>query len=229
MAVTCCVFAAGFTAAGCSSQPAGAAAGTQAGAGSPAQSAGASGTPVAVSDGGMGPTAAAQPTRAASGNSTTGSTGNAGGTGNAGSAKSTAAGKCQPSSLSFAFGATTGMNQKKQAVDMTNTGSAACTMAGFPGVDLVGDARGQQNYTWPLERQSASYSALTLPPGGEAHFTIMYLVANPGSSGNIDVTHMVITPPGDYTHAQMAWDQGILLQDAATHPGTYISPVEPGA
>lgn len=173
---------------------AGAAAGTQAGAGSPAQSAGASGTPVAVSDGGASPTAAAQPTRAASGNN---ATGNAGSTG---SARSTAAGRCQPSSLSFAFGATTGMNQKKQAVDMRNTGSAACTMAGFPGVDLVGDARGQQNYTWPLERQSASYSALTLPPGGEAHFTIMYLVANPGSSGNIDVTHMVITPPGDYAH-----------------------------
>jgi hypothetical protein len=39
----------------------------------------------------------------------------------------------------------------------------------------------------------------------------------------------VITPPNDFTHAEVTWKQSVLLQDAATHPGTFITPVAPGA
>jgi hypothetical protein len=112
---------------------------------------------------------------------------------------------------------------------MTNTGSSACTMDGFPGVDLVGVANGQNNYTWPLERQVVSYSKVTLQPGGTAHFNLMYLPVAAGSSGNISVLKMVITPPNDYTQAEVTWDQPVLLQDAATHPGTFISPMMSGS
>jgi hypothetical protein len=112
---------------------------------------------------------------------------------------------------------------------MTNSGSSACTMDGFPGVDLVGVANGQQNYSWPLVRQVVSYSEVTLQPGGTAHFDLMYLPVAAGSSGNITVTKMVITPPNAYTQAQVTWNQPVLLQDAATHPGTFISPVTSGS
>jgi hypothetical protein len=40
---------------------------------------------------------------------------------------------------------------------------------------------------------------------------------------------VVITPPNNFTHVQLSWRQGVLLQDAATHPGTYITPVADGA
>jgi len=36
-------------------------------------------------------------------------------------------------------------------------------------VDLAGAANGQSNYTWSLERSSASYNQVTLQPGGTAH------------------------------------------------------------
>jgi hypothetical protein len=141
-------------------------------------------------------------------------------------------GTCQAQNLNFALAgkATTPgyPGQKRQAVDLTNTGPATCTMAGFPGVDLIGAARGQQNYTWSLVRQVVSYSRVTLPPGGAAHFTVIYLPKPAGGSGAITVAKMVITPPGDFTQAELTWNQPVLLQDGATHPGTYISPVMPG-
>jgi hypothetical protein len=141
-------------------------------------------------------------------------------------------GICQPQNLTFALSgkATTPgyPGQNRQAVDLTNTGSSACTMTGFPGVDLTGVAKGQQNYTWSLVRQSVHYSRVTLPPGGTAHFTVTYLPQAAGDSGGIAVAKMVITPPGAFTQAELTWNQTVVLQDGATHPGTYISPVAPG-
>jgi hypothetical protein len=149
--------------------------------------------------------------------------------------------RCQPANLSLTLGAKIGGTttaQPTQVVDLTNEGSSACTMEGFPGVDLVGVADGQRNYTWPLARSSASYareshqgiSEVTLRPGGTAHFDLRYLPGAPGDGNNlISVDKMVITPPNDYTQAEMTWDQGVVLQDAATHPGTYIMPVVSGS
>ena len=146
---------------------------------------------------------------------------------------------CQPANLSFTLGAKTGdTTQSTQVVDLTNKGSSACTMDGFPGVNLVGVANGKQNYTWPLARSSASYasenhqgiSEVTLQPGGTAHFDLRYL---PGAAGDgnthISVDKIVITPPNDYTQADMTWNQDVVLQDAATHPGTFIMPVVSGS
>jgi hypothetical protein len=111
-------------------------------------------------------------------------------------------------------------------------------MEGFPGVDLVGAANGRQNYTWPLARSSASYARashqgiakVTLKPGGTAHFDLRYLPGFPGHGNNlIRVDTMVITPPNDYAHAELTWHQEVDLQDAATHPGTYVMPVASGS
>jgi hypothetical protein len=150
-------------------------------------------------------------------------------------------GRCQPANLSFTLGAMVGATsttQPAQVVDMTNKGSSACTMEGFPGVNLVGASGGQDNYTWPLARASASYasqsqqgiSEVTLRPGGTAHFELRYL---PGATGDgnrlINVTKMVITPPNDYNQAELTWHQDVILQDAATHPGTYLMPVVSGS
>lgn len=141
-------------------------------------------------------------------------------------------GTCQPQNLTFALSgkATTPgyPGQKRQAVDLRNTGSSACTMTGFPGVDLAGAARGQPNSTWSLVRQSVHYSQVTLRPGGTAHFTVIYLPQAAGDSGGISVATMVITPPGAFAQAELTWHQTVVLQNGATHPGTYISPVAPG-
>jgi hypothetical protein len=95
-------------------------------------------------------------------------------------------------------------------------------------VNLTGTANGKHGYTWPLGRQSASYSTVTLQPGQSAHFGLVYL---PGTSASTDiaVTSLVVTPPNDYTHAEVTWSQSVVLQDGATHPGTYITPVTAGS
>jgi hypothetical protein len=128
----------------------------------------------------------------------------------------------QPDSLSLAA------RRVPAAPPLTNKGSSACTLDGFPGVNLTGIANGQQNFTWSLVRQSVSYSVVTLQPGGTAHFGLIYL---PGTSASTDITvnRLVMTPPNDYAQAELTWNQSVVLQDAATHPGTYITPVVAGS
>lgn len=140
-----------------------------------------------------------------------------------------ASGTCRAAALSYGLGALTGTSaQRTQVVDLTNKGSSACTLQGFPGVDLDGLANGQQNYTWSLERQSVSYAAVTLQPGETGHFSLVYLPDN-SASGDMAVTKLVITPPNDYTQAELTWNQSVLLQDGATRPGTYVTPVVAGS
>jgi Protein of unknown function (DUF4232) len=144
-----------------------------------------------------------------------------------------ARGTCQPANLSFTLGATTNasgsQSQTTQTVDLTNKGSSACTMDGFPGVDLVGVARGQQDYSWSLARRSGGYSRVRLRPGGTAHFDVTYLPISSGNINSITVAKMVITPPDGDTQAELTWSPFMLLQDKATHAGTYISPIVPGS
>jgi len=140
-----------------------------------------------------------------------------------------ATGTCAASDLSFALGAKSGSNQVTQVVDLTNRGSSACTMDGFPGVDLIGTANNQEGYTWSLERSNASYSTVTLQPGETSHFDIEYLPWTVGGSSPINVYKFVITPPNTYTQAEVTWSQSVVLQDGATHPGTFITPVVSGS
>ena len=199
-AVMACVFAVGLTAAGCSSAT------------SSSSSAGSVTTQAASAS------STAQASSAASATSAPPSSPPAQAAGSAAT--------CQPADLSLALGAKSGgTGQQTLAVDLTNKGPSACTMDGFPGVNLVGAANGKQDYTWPLERSSASYSTVTLQPGEPAHFDLIYLPGVAGDGINITVAKMVITPPNAYTQAQLTWNQPVLLQDAATHPGTYITPV----
>lgn len=138
---------------------------------------------------------------------------------------------CTVSVLSFALGAKTGAagQQMTQVVDLTNQGSAACAMSGFPGVDLVGAANGQPNYSWSLARSSARYVRVTLQPRETAHFDLTYLPYASGDGIGITVVKLVVTPPNTFTQAQVTWSQVVLLQDGATHPGTFIGPIAAGA
>jgi hypothetical protein len=68
-----------------------------------------------------------------------------------------------------------------------------------------------------------------LRPGGTAHFDVTYLPAPSGNINSMTVTKMVITRPKDSTHTELTWAPFVLLQDGATHPGTYVSPVVSGS
>jgi hypothetical protein len=157
-----------------------------------------------------------------------------------------AGGTCQPGGLTASLGPVLGsavvqtnassrnpalgQNQYDQIVELTNSGSAACTLDGYPGVNLEGAANGSSTYQWPLQRSTASYSTVTLAPGESAHFGLVYLpLDSSDSGGSIKVTTIIVTPPNDFSSKRLSWSKTLLLQDAATSPGTWITPVQAGS
>jgi hypothetical protein len=136
--------------------------------------------------------------------------------------------RCTLDQLTASLGRTTGeAGQRHTTVVWTNTSGAACVMDGFGGVDLEGpdDPMGR---TYSLPRASAATESFSLAPGKEAHTTITWLPPQDGPGWT--PTTMRVTPPNETRSAQLEWPGGaVLRQDGATHPGTYIGPVSPGA
>lgn len=104
---------------------------------------------------------------------------------------------------------------------LKNKTSAACTIQGFPGVDLKSSGG-----SWSLTRSGATPKKVTLAAGSSTTFTITFLPWNQGSGTEFKATSVVVTPPNETTSTTLAWPGGsVLLQDGATHPGTYTGPV----
>lgn len=118
----------------------------------------------------------------------------------------------------------------RRIVRLDNTGSAPCTLYGYPGVTLVGTVGGHKGYQWPLRHDSSvKPTVVTLGPNDTAYFTIGYLPWGKDTAGQkISVYEIVITAPGDRAQTRVAWDKDLLLQDSATRPGTWIQPVQEG-
>ncbi|MCF3960571.1 DUF4232 domain-containing protein [Streptomyces fuscigenes] len=138
----------------------------------------------------------------------------------------TGGGACRTADLAFAYGPGSGAQSVGSpggvVVTMTNKGSAACSMDGYPGVDLVGGG-----VTWSLSRQtSQAPHAVTVRPGGSTSFTVTYMPYSKGDGEQVDVKTLVVTPPNETHSASLAWDyQPVLRQDGATHPATFVGPV----
>ncbi|MFG2365704.1 DUF4232 domain-containing protein [Streptomyces mirabilis] len=156
------------------------------------------------------------------GSGTSTSTGGTGGTSGGG----TGAGRCHTAGLGFSFGSGDGKvsssdDQQQLAVVLKNKTSAACTVQGFPGVDLKSSGG-----SWSLTRSGATPKKVTLAAGSSTTFTITFLPWNEGSGTEFKATSVVVTPPNETTSTTLAWPGGsVLLQDGATHPGTYTGPV----
>ncbi|MBW8797999.1 MAG: DUF4232 domain-containing protein [Streptomyces sp.] len=159
---------------------------------------------------------------ASGGSSATGG-GSTGGSSSGGSATTGSVPACQASQLGYSWadpGSGTGQ-QKHAVVALTNKSGHACTMYGFPGVDLVNS--GQQ---WSLRRTNATAKRVTLANGASADFTITFLVSDQNDSTAFTPTTVVITAPNQRTSYDLPWHGGaVVLQDGATHPGTYVGPV----
>ncbi|GAA5142443.1 DUF4232 domain-containing protein [Pseudonocardia adelaidensis] len=136
--------------------------------------------------------------------------------------------RCSLDQLTASLGRTTGeAGQRHTAVVWTNTSRAACVMDGFGGVDLQGpdDPMGP---TYSLPRTSETPQSFSLAPGQAAHTTITWLPPQDGPGWT--PSGMLVTPPNETRSARIDWPGGaVLRQDGATHPGTYIGPVSPGA
>ncbi|MFD7018926.1 DUF4232 domain-containing protein [Streptomyces sp. NPDC059928] len=135
-------------------------------------------------------------------------------------------GHCLTSQLAFAVspgsGAQSAGSQGVVTITLTNNGAKPCVMKGYPGVDLVGATT-----KWSLTRGTAETpSTVTVRPNATTTFNIFYLPFTKGSGQEFKPKSIVITPPGETHSHTLPWTfSSVLLQDGATHPGTYISPV----
>jgi len=109
-------------------------------------------------------------------------------------------------------------------VSFQNTGSSTCTVQGHPQVDLISTA----GYDWQLGPQSGATPKQTLQPGMSALASLTMLPSTPdGGTEAFQVKSARITPPDTKTATTVAWPWTwpLQLQDAATHPGTFIGAV----
>ncbi|WP_235826459.1 DUF4232 domain-containing protein [Candidatus Frankia alpina] len=125
---------------------------------------------------------------------------------------------------------TPGTSQKGIHVTFRNQSSAQCTLYGYPGAEF----RSATGDRWDLVRSlGVARRPITLAPGAQAHATLTYLPTDPSDgTGNpvFSPTALVFIPPDEQTSLIVPWTLGpVLRQDAATHPGTYISALEPGS
>ncbi|MFL4902065.1 DUF4232 domain-containing protein [Streptomyces sp. MMS24-I2-30] len=101
-------------------------------------------------------------------------------------------GACQTSQLGFSTSG--GMAEGTLIVNLKNTGSAACTLHGFPGADLKG-----KDGTVSADRSKLSAPQVSVQPGEETRFTLHYPPNDSGGTG-ATFTSLVVTPP-DETHS----------------------------
>ncbi|MER6433364.1 DUF4232 domain-containing protein [Streptomyces sp900105245] len=128
---------------------------------------------------------------------------------------------CRTRDLTFEMGGVIAGDQQSFPVVLTNKGTTACTMRGFPGVDLR-SASG----SWSLARSGSTPRTVTLAPGKTAEFTVTYAPWEEGDGEEFKAHSLVVTPPGETTSKTLAWPgDSVLRQDAATSPGTYVGPV----
>ncbi|MBB5917140.1 hypothetical protein BJY24_006052 [Nocardia transvalensis] len=137
---------------------------------------------------------------------------------------------CAPESLALSTRERPSDSASQGTLDvvLTNTSAQACALQGFPGVDLVGPADPTFGPTYSLPRQAADPTPQTVEPGAAVSSLLTYLPGGP--DGWVPAT-VVVTPPDTTTQLQAPWPAGVSVQrqDGATHPGTFVGPLVPGA
>ncbi|MET8614532.1 DUF4232 domain-containing protein [Streptomyces misionensis] len=120
----------------------------------------------------------------------------------------------------LAFSTSGAMAEGELIVNMKNTGSANCTLHGFPGVDLKG-----KDGTVSASRSKLAAPVVTLQPGAETRFTLHYPPNNSGGSG-VTFTQLVVTPPNE-THSTVL-QAGVNVPVTEGGPGITVDPVGTG-
>ncbi|OKK25280.1 hypothetical protein AMK09_03790 [Streptomyces sp. CB02488] len=129
---------------------------------------------------------------------------------------------CRTDDLAFSAGSAGVKNQV--VVNLKNTGSAKCSMHGFPGVQLVGpDGLGD---TGPdAARTDSKASTVTIGPGEETRFLLRYIPTTDGSGKTF--TRLSVTPPNEKISAIANLDGLTITVPASggTSPDVFVDPI----
>ncbi|WP_406164880.1 DUF4232 domain-containing protein [Streptomyces sp. NBC_00996] len=140
-------------------------------------------------------------------------------TGNGASATGSNSKACQTSQL--AFSSSGGMAEGTLIINLKNTGSATCTLKGFPGADLK-----SKDGTISAIRSKLTPPQVSVKPGEETRFTLHYPSNNSGGSG-VTFTSLVVTPP-DETHSHTLPVSINVPASDSTGPAITVDPVGTG-
>ncbi|MET9860689.1 DUF4232 domain-containing protein [Streptomyces smyrnaeus] len=130
-------------------------------------------------------------------------------------------GHCKTADLDFST--SHGMAEGDLVVSLKNTGGDACTLKGFPGVDLR-----SQDASKPLsaKRSNLAAPAVALQSGETTRFTLHYPPNNTGGTGAY-VSSMVVTPPNETHSKNLSVSISIPVQAGADQKVT-VDPVGTG-
>jgi hypothetical protein len=130
---------------------------------------------------------------------------------------------CATSTLRLALGAQgAAAGTLYQTLVFTNTGTAPCSVLGYPGVSFL-DASGDQ-LGKPARRDTAERPhRVTLSPGGKAHAVVGMPQAT--ACQEADSRAVRVYPPGQTESLHAQWHQQVCTNDEA-RPS--VGPVQPG-
>lgn len=128
-------------------------------------------------------------------------------------------GVCRTSQL--AFSSSGGMGQGTLIVNLKNTGSATCTLKGFPGADLK-----SKDGTVSATRSKRAAPSVSVKPGEETRFTLHYPSNDSGGSG-VTFTSLVVTPPNETHSSTLPVSINVPVSDSVG-PAVTVDPVGTG-
>ncbi|OYN77962.1 hypothetical protein CG716_17040 [Mycolicibacterium sphagni] len=135
---------------------------------------------------------------------------------------------CAPDSLSLSTSSPGSPGDGTQIhfdVIFTNTSAQTCSLQGYPGVNLIGPDDPTWGPDYQLPQQAGDPQPVTLAPGAAATSRLTFL---PNPNGWVPQT-IAVTLPNNPGLIQIPWIPGgipVARQDAASHPGTYIGPLQ---
>ncbi|MFZ3559050.1 MULTISPECIES: DUF4232 domain-containing protein [unclassified Streptomyces] len=129
-------------------------------------------------------------------------------------------GPCKTANL--AFDSAHGMGEGTLIVSMRNTGDA-CSLKGFPGVDLRSE---QASGPLSAKRSELASPSVVLGGGETTRFTLHYPPNTTGGSG-VDVTSLDVTPPNETHSATLKVGINLPVSDGADQK-VYVDPVGTG-
>lgn len=130
-------------------------------------------------------------------------------------------GPCKTADLTFRT--SHGMAEGNLMVVMKNTGGDACSLKGFPGVDLKAD-NGPGAIS--AERSKLTAPPVAVKPGEETRFTLHYPRNDSGGSG-VNITSIVVTPPEETHSTTLPVELNLPVTDGSGTPVT-VDPVGTG-
>ncbi|MFC4243838.1 DUF4232 domain-containing protein [Gryllotalpicola reticulitermitis] len=121
-----------------------------------------------------------------------------------------------------------GMNQQQVAIILTNTGSTACTLQGWPGVSLVGDGNGTQLGAAATFDRTTPHPTVTIAPGAKVQAPIDYsdaAVYAPSECNQKTADGVRVYPPGSTSSLFIAqkWDACTSTQHSLMKVGAFVT------